>query len=207
MAIETVLFDYSGVLTTGLDMVTEDVPYDPDEVLAEMIAALASPEPHPWHELERGEITLDAYNSYVETKAPGASALFAVESEINVMANLTLLDDRVAVASELKDQGLRVGLVTNNVAEWEPFWQPRLPAGLFEIVIDSARVGCRKPEPAIYRLAMTQLGIADPATVLFIDDFEWNVTGATAVGMAGLHCTADLDLGAAVQELICSSSV
>jgi putative hydrolase of the HAD superfamily len=202
VAIEAVLFDYSGVLTTSLHMPTEDVPYDPDALLTEMIAALASPDANRWHELERGEISLDAYIGYAESRVPGAGVLFAVESEHNVMASLELLDDRIAIARELSQQGLRVGLVTNNVAEWRPFWLPRLPEGLFEIMIDSADVGHRKPEPAIFELAMQRLGIGDPATVLFIDDFEWNVAAAIATGMVGLHCPADLDLRAAIQGLL-----
>lgn len=202
MAIETVLFDYSGVLTTSLHMPTEDVPYDPDALLTEMIEALVSPNPNPWHELERGEISLDAYIEHVESRVPGAGVLFAVESELNAMASLELLDHRVAVALELKQQSIRIGLVTNNVAEWQPFWLPRLPLDLFEIMIDSADVGHRKPEPEIYELAMQRLGISDPSTVLFIDDFEWNVAAAIATGMVGLHCPSDLDLRAAIQGLL-----
>jgi epoxide hydrolase-like predicted phosphatase len=202
VTIETVLFDYSGVLTTSLHMPTEDVPYDPEALLTEMIAALVSPDANPWHELERGEISLDAYINYAESRVPGAGVLFAVESEHNVMASLELLDDRIAIARELKQQGLRVGLVTNNVAEWQQFWLPRLPGGLFEIMIDSADVGHRKPEPAMYELAMQRLGICDPSTVLFIDDFEWNVTAAVATGMVGLHCPSDFDLRAAIQGLL-----
>lgn len=202
MTIEAVLFDYSGVLTTSLHMPTRDVSYDPDALLSEMIAALVSPDANPWHELERGEISLDAYIHYAESRVPGAGVLFAVESEHNVMASLELLDDRIAIARELSQQGLRVGLVTNNVAEWQPFWLPRLPDGVFEIVIDSADVGHRKPEPAIYELAMQRLGISDPSAVLFIDDFEWNVTGATSIGMAGLHCPTGLDLRSALSEFV-----
>lgn len=189
VGIEAVLFDYSGVLTTSLHLPTENVPYDPDAVLSEMIAALASPDANPWHELERGEISLDAYCEHVEQIAPGASVLFSADSEHNVMANLVLIEDRVEVVREIRTRGLRAGLVTNNVAEWQRHWLPRLPTGLFEIVIDSAAVGHRKPEPQIYELAMQRMGITDPSTVLFVDDFEWNVAGAIAVGMAGLHCT------------------
>ena len=202
MAIETVLFDYSGVLTTSLHMPTENVPYDPDALFTEMVSALASTDANPWHALERGETTLASYIEYAESKVPGASVLFAADSEQNVMANLEMLDHRIAVARELKNNGLRIGVVTNNVAEWQPFWLQRLPPGLFEVIIDSAAVGHRKPEPAIYELALHLLGDADPATVLFIDDFEWNVTGAIEAGMFGLHCPAGLDLGAAVAELI-----
>ena len=202
MAIEAVLFDYSGVLTTSLHMPTEDVPYDPDALLSEMITVLASPEANPWHELERGEISLDAYIEYAETRVPGAGVLFTVDSEQNVMASLELLQDRIVIVRELKERGLRVGLVTNNVAEWQPFWLPRLPVDLFEVVIDSAAVGHRKPEPAIYELALAQLGIDEPSAVVFVDDFEWNVDGAVAVGMVGLHCPSELDLRASLDGLI-----
>ena len=202
MAIEAVLFDYSGVLTTSLQLPTDDMPYDPDALLIEMIAALASTESNPWHELERGEISLESYIEYAESRVPGAAVLFDVDSAHNAMSSLELIEDRLALARELKQQGLRVGVVTNNVAEWQPFWLPRLPEGLFEVVIDSAEVGHRKPEPAIYELAMQRLSITDPASVLFIDDFEWNVTGATDVGMAGLYCSAGLDLRAAVLQAL-----
>lgn len=202
VAIEVVLFDYSGVLTTGLSMPTDDVPYDADLLLTEMIHSLSTTDPDPWQELERGEISLDSYIAHIESTVPGAGALFAVDSEHNAMGSLELLDHRIALVGDLKDQGLRVGLVTNNVAEWQPLWRPRLPDGLFECVIDSAEVGCRKPEPAIYQLALDQLGVSDPATAIFVDDFEWNVAGATDVGMIGLHCTADLDLAAVIAELL-----
>lgn len=201
MAIKAVLFDYSGVLTTGLDMPTDDVPYDPEALFTEMVQSLMTTEPDPWQELERGEISLASYLAHIESKVPGAGALLDADSPLNVMGNLQLLDDRLAIVSELKEQGLRVGLVTNNVAEWQPLWRPRLPEGLFEFMIDSAEVGCRKPEPAIYELALEKLGLSDPATVVFVDDFEWNVTGATEVGMVGVHCTADLDLRATLADL------
>lgn len=202
MAIEAILFDYSGVLTTGLHMRTEDVPYDPDALFLEMVHSLSTTEPDPWQELERGEISLAAYISHIESKVPGAGSLLAAESADNVMGILELRDERIALVAELKERGVRVGLVTNNVAEWEQLWRPRLPEGLFEIMIDSSQVGCRKPEPAIYELALEQLGIADPATVVFVDDFDWNVTGATDVGMIGVHCTAELDLRAAITALL-----
>ena len=202
VAIETVLFDYSGVLTTSLGLADVALTFDQDAMFVEMAAALAGSEPHPWHELERGEISLDAYCEYIESKVPGSSIMFASDSDLNVMANLDLRTERVQVAERLRDEGKRVGLVTNNVAEWQDFWLPRLPTSLFETVIDSAAVGCRKPEPEIYQLAMQQLGVSDAASVLFIDDFEWNVAGAEAVGMVGLHCPAELDLDAAVDGLL-----
>lgn len=194
MAIEAVLFDYSGVLTTGFTFPTEDVPYDPERLFTEMVTALSTSDGHAWHDLERGAISLAEFIEQIEQIVPGAGVLFAVGSEHNVMANLDLLDDRLALVGEIRDRGLRTGLVTNNVAEWRPLWRDDLPHGLFDVIVDSADVGCRKPDPEIYQLALAQLEVADPANAVFIDDFEWNVVGAKSVGMHAVHCTADTDM-------------
>jgi putative hydrolase of the HAD superfamily len=197
----TILFDYSGVLTTSLSLPQGDLPFDPDALFIELAGALSTLDPHPWHDLERGQIPLTEFCDYIDERIPGGSAMFAADSDLNVMKNLELRPERLAVAEELQAAGRRVGLVTNNVAEWQPHWLPRLPTGVFDVVIDSAAVGCRKPEAAIYTLAMEQMGVDDSGSVLFIDDFEWNVTGAIEAGLQGLHCPADLDLRAAIDQL------
>ena len=48
---------------------------------------------------------------------------------------------------ELRERGLRTALLTNNVREWEPLWRAKLPEldELFELVVDSAFVGCASP--------------------------------------------------------------
>ena len=206
MTITTVLFDYSGVLTTPLDFPVIGVPYDPNALIAEMAGALSNDDADPWHELERGERSLASYVEYIEARVPGASVLFEPKSSINVMACLQLIDERLRLVADLKAADFRVGLVTNNVAEWQPLWRPRLPGGLFEVVVDSAYVGCRKPEPAIYQLAMNMLGLDNPSEVVFVDDFRSNVAGADAVGMVGLHCDPRTDLRATLVNHIGSLS-
>ena len=61
---------------------------------------------------------------------------------------------------ELRGRGVRAALLTNNVREWEPLWRAKLPEvdELFEVVVDSAFVGLRKPDPAIYELTLERLG-------------------------------------------------
>ena len=57
-------------------------------------------------------------------------------------------DDRLG-ARRRASAGMRTALLTNNVREWEPLWRAKLPEidELFEVVVDSAFVGMRKPEP------------------------------------------------------------
>lgn len=203
MTIRAVLFDYSGVMTENFSVPTENTPYDIDAVYTEMAASMMNQEAHPWHELERREMSLADWIAYVESRVVGAGALFEVGSEFNVMANLALRADRVALVQRLRSEGLAVALVTNNVAEWQPLWLPNLPPDLFDLVIDSSAVGCRKPEPEIYRLALEGLGVA-ASDAVFVDDFPWNVEGAEAVGLRGVHCGPDVDLDAAVRDALSS---
>ena len=52
----------------------------------------------------------------------------------------------------LRERGYKLAICTNNVREWEHFWRAKLPVDqIFEVVVDSAFVGTRKPEPQIYQ--------------------------------------------------------
>ena len=53
---------------------------------------------------------------------------------------------------------------------------------LFEVIVDSSAVGIRKPDPAIYRMALDQLGVA-PERSVFLDDAPGNIEAARALGM------------------------
>ncbi len=56
---------------------------------------------------------------------------------------------------------------------------------IFELVIDSAFVGVRKPDPEIYELTVTGLGVP-AAECLFVDDIEVNCEAARAAGMTAV---------------------
>ena len=108
----------------------------------------------------------------------------------------------VAFCREVRSAGLRTGLLTNNAKEFETYWRPLLPLDeLFDDVVDSSAVGLRKPDPRIYELSLSRLGVAAPDTV-FIDDAPGNVAGARAVGMnAVLIGQQRADVPAALAEL------
>jgi putative hydrolase of the HAD superfamily len=98
-------------------------------------------------------------------------------------------DPMLAFLRSCRDErGLRLALLTNNVREWEPRWRAMIPDidDLFELIVDSAFVGMRKPDPAIYTLTTDRLGVA-PEACLFIDDLEVNCDAARDVGMAAVR--------------------
>jgi putative hydrolase of the HAD superfamily len=100
-------------------------------------------------------------------------------------ANEPMLD----LMRELRDRGMRMAILTNNVREWEELWRSKLPVDeIFELIVDSAWVGLRKPDPAIYLLTIDRLdaGLA-PSDCLFVDDNELNVEAARELGMTAVQ--------------------
>ena len=90
---------------------------------------------------------------------------------------------------ELRGRGFRMAILTNNVREWEELWRSKLPLDeIFELIVDSAWVGMRKPDPAIYLLTVERLGDGlEPPQCLFVDDNEGNVEAARELGMTAVH--------------------
>lgn len=80
----------------------------------------------------------------------------------------------------------RLGLITNNVcSEQSPGAEPsgrQEVLALFQEVIESAKVGIRKPDPAIYRMMCDALAVA-PEQAVFLDDLGINLKPAQAMGM------------------------
>jgi putative hydrolase of the HAD superfamily len=140
---------------------------------------------HPLHELECGRMTEPAFLERLMAQLRedlGRDVALHTFSE-RFFAHLHANEEMLSFLAELRDRGYRLGLLTNNVREWEPRWRPMLPVEeLFEVVVDSAFAGMRKPDPAIYELTCGRLGVT-PAECLFVDDFRRNCEAAEALGM------------------------
>jgi putative hydrolase of the HAD superfamily len=84
---------------------------------------------------------------------------------------------------QLGGRGYKLAICTNNVREWEPLWRAKLPVDeIFDVVVDSAFVGTRKPERRIYEITLERLGI-EAGNALLIDDLEANCTAAGELGI------------------------
>lgn len=146
---------------------------------------------HPWHRLERGEVTMtDALDVIRENlKAAGIDAdPFGWFGSISPDSyDATPLVD---MTRELHARGVTQAILTNNIAEFKGKWERLVPIEVFGAVIDSHEVGVRKPNPKIYELALDALGITASEAV-FVDDLEANVAGAIAVGLQGVVAGPD----------------
>ncbi len=148
----------------------------------------ASSEGGAWAALERGELTMAEF--FVALDAEAAAMGHTVETRA-IMATVTELSgarpEMITAIHCLRGAGLAVGALTNN---WVDDRGNATPAGaghsdiasLFDSVVESARVGLRKPDPRIYALVCERLGVTPPDCV-FLDDLGINLKPARAMGM------------------------
>jgi putative hydrolase of the HAD superfamily len=92
-------------------------------------------------------------------------------------------------------------LLTNNfltgTVDWSSGGSFHELVDLFDVVVESSRVGCRKPEPRFYELALEELGIG-PHEAVFLDDLGVNLKPARQMGMTTIKV---VDPDAALDEL------
>ena len=195
--IDAVLFDFGGVFTDSpfeaVRSMGASMGAPVDEVLDIVFGSYDEDTDHVWHQCERGELELEA------TRRAIAEAGRARGLDIDLFEMLRFMSSdggpRTQVIErtrQLRADGYRTALITNNVLEFRDYWRKMVPLDeLFEVVIDSSEVGIRKPDPRIYRLALERLGAIDPARSVFLDDYAGNVDAARRVGMLGIVVEAD----------------
>ncbi len=210
--IQAIVSDFGGVLTSPLldafARLQDDIDV-PAEAYGEAMAhSQAHDGAHPLFALERGEISEADFIARLER---GLEATLGRPVSLHGFGALLLdglhpnheLFDRFRALR--REHGLRFALCTNNVREWEPLWRPKLPIDeLFEVVVDSAFVGTRKPEPEIYAIVLERLGL--PAgKCAFVDDLEVNVAAAREAGMHGVHFCDSAQAVAEIEALLRST--
>jgi epoxide hydrolase-like predicted phosphatase len=189
--VEAVISDFGGVLTTPLFhafarfQAEHGIPLDALGQ-AMVLATEQRGGENPLYALERGEMREAEFLGLVEDAlADVAGRRIRMDGFAErYFGHLQTNHDMLTFLRSLKDErGLRLALLTNNVREWEPKWRSMIPIdAVFEVVVDSAFVGMRKPERGIYELTLDRLGLSGDACV-FVDDIEVNCEGARALGI------------------------
>jgi putative hydrolase of the HAD superfamily len=189
--IRAVISDFGGVLTNPLWEAfagwNANVGADPGALGAALQRAAEERGEHPLYELEKGQITESEFNDALKAHLPGDVDLSGFR-EI-YFSHLHPNEPMIDLMRELRESGLRMAMLTNNVREWEPLWRAKLPVDeIFEVVVDSAFVGMRKPEPEIYELTLERLGDGLRAEeCVFVDDVDVNCAMAVELGMTAVH--------------------
>jgi putative hydrolase of the HAD superfamily len=196
-AYAAVLFDFGGVLTTGVWDTFADFcrkeGLEPDT-----IKDLFRTDPEAIRELrqlEMGEITETEFEQAFGRRLGLKDSAHLIDSMFEGMRPDEAM---VAAVRDLRAAGLLTGLITNS---WSTSHYDRaLLKELFDTSVISAEVHMHKPQPEIYRLAAERLGVA-PERCIFVDDLRENCEGAEAVGMTAVRHRAAPETIAKLTEL------
>jgi epoxide hydrolase-like predicted phosphatase len=209
--VELVIFDYGGVISERLvdDLAVFEtrMAYPPgsvDRLLFGEIPPGSDGDPvdgaydegpvHDFHRLETGDID---FGEYLEGLVRRAPAILGCELDPNALVEFTAATSLrvqwpiIHEIRRLRDEGMALALLTNNVKEFGDSWRASFPVDeLFPVVVDSSEVGMRKPDPRIYRLTCERAGFT-PETSVFLDDNADNVAAARALGIETVRVGRD----------------
>lgn len=184
--------DYAGVMTGPVSEVMlawmRADGLDPARCAAyfdELSTRSLTEEHGPLHDLETGAAPPETFERALaaELAARGMGTVAAGGLLDRMLGGLTPDPDMADVVAKARAAGVRTALLSNS-------WGRPYPGRddwdrLFDTWVISDEVGLRKPDPAIYRLACSRLGV-EPDHAVFVDDMRLNVEGAEALGLAGI---------------------
>ena len=182
--LEAVVFDLGGVvMDSPLHAIAR---YERDHALpagAINRVVVDTGETGAWSRLERGELTLEAFCSPFESDCRASGVELSGARLMAYIAEAGVPRPRMLEAiRRIRARGLRAAALTNNWVREGPREGHRLREH-FDVFVESAVVGLRKPDPRIYELACRELGVA-PSRAAFLDDIGRNLKTARALGMS-----------------------
>ncbi|MCF4166185.1 HAD-IA family hydrolase [Zavarzinia compransoris] len=191
-AFDAVFFDFGGVILTS--------PFEAFNVLeaarglpADTIRRInaTDPDSNAWARFERSEIDLDGFDAAFAAEA-AALGIELRGRDVVAVIHGALRPEMVEALRRVK-RHYRTACLTNNVndAGAGAAYETEIGAVMaeFEAVIESRRVGVRKPDPRFYAMACEIMAV-DPARVVYLDDLGVNLKPAKAMGMHTIKVTA-----------------
>ncbi len=195
--ISAVLFDFGGVLTSS--PFERFAAYETSAGLpAGLIRRINSTnsDDNAWAHFERNAV--DRAGFCAEFEAEAAALGYVVDGEAVLGCLDGELRPEMVRAVQTCSQRLETALLTNNfVSDDERQHQVEGIHELFDLVVESSKVGCRKPDPRFYEIACRGLGV-EPAECVFLDDLGINLKPARAMGMTTIKV---VDPATALAEL------
>jgi len=196
---KAVLWDFGGVITSSpfeafnRYELAQGIPKD-------FIRKVNStnPDNNAWAKLESNEITLQEFDEAFALEAKALGQNLRGESVIALLSG-SIRPEMVRALKSIKSR-FKIACITNNVkpnSDHKPQQSITEVLSIFDHVIESSKVGIRKPDPKIYLLACKTLGI-EPNEAVFLDDLGINLKPAKALGMTTIKVT---DASTALSEL------
>jgi putative hydrolase of the HAD superfamily len=207
MTFTTVILDFGGVITSSPFEAFNRMEAEralPHDFVRRVNSA--NPDNNAWAKFERAECSAADFDRLFVAEAEAMGHRLDGASVISCLAG-DIRAEMVSALDQLKANGFALGCITNNVragrgasmaADEAKAAAVEAIMARFDYVIESSKVGVRKPDPRIYRMMCDALGVA-PAACVYLDDLGINCKPAAALGMAAIKVTSGeqalIDLG------------
>ncbi|NNE73658.1 MAG: HAD-IA family hydrolase [Acidimicrobiales bacterium] len=192
--IDAVLFDFGGVILTSpfeaFARYEADNGLPPDTIRT---INATNPDENAWAKLERSDVDLAGFSALFESEAAALGYTVDAAAVLECLAG-DVRPQMVEALHRLRAHGYPLAMLTNNVLP-DPAESNAMGAAnnnartdmqgiieLFDVVVESSKAGCRKPEVRFYELACEQLAVG-PDRCVFLDDLGINLKPARAMGM------------------------
>lgn len=188
LSYRAVIFDLGGVvLDSPLHAIAH---YERDEGIPENFInrVVAETSPHGgWARLERGELSLEQFYDAFEQDCREAGREISARALMERIARTSGPRQTMLTAiARIRAEGLRVAALTNNWVPADPSEGTGMLRPHFDVFVESAVEGLRKPDPRIYELVCERLAVATREAV-FLDDIGRNLKPARAMGMTTIR--------------------
>ena len=191
--VSAVLFDFGGVITAS-----------PFEAFARYEAEVGvptdsirkinstNPNSNAWAKMERSEVTLNEFCDLFEQEAQAFGLELSGERVLGCLSGD--VRPQMVRALEILKERVTIGCITNNMKSGHGSGMSRTAdqaaviadiMKMFDVVVESAKVGVRKPDPRIYEMACSELKV-DPSDCAYLDDLGINCKPAAALGMTAI---------------------
>jgi putative hydrolase of the HAD superfamily len=199
--VAAVLFDFGGVITASpFDAFNQ---YERELGLPEgSIRNLNATNPHTnaWAQLERNEVKVDDFCRLFEAEARAAGHELSGQRVLDAL-NGEIRPDMVEAVRRCSER-LKTACLTNNIARDEGVSRGHEDImALFDVVIESSKIGVRKPDPRFYEIACAQLAV-EPRDCVFLDDLGINLKPARVLGMRTIKVENSTQALAELEQLV-----
>lgn len=196
---DTVIFDFGGVITSSPFEAFNRLERErglPHDLIRQINAT--DPDNNAWALFERAEIDAAGFDSKFAEEAMVLGHELRGEDVLALLSG-DIRPRMVHALDWLKTNGYRLGCITNNVPAGEGAGMSRSAEkaaavgevmARFDHVIESSKVGIRKPDPRIYEMMLTTLG-KDAANCVYLDDLGINCKPAAALGIHAIKVTGE----------------
>ncbi|HEY1710889.1 MAG TPA: HAD-IA family hydrolase [Rhizomicrobium sp.] len=203
---EAVIWDFGGVFTSSPFEAFNRYETErglPLDIIRTINAT--NPEANAWAKFEQAVVDLDGFDRLFAEEAKGRGHHIPGRDVLTLLSG-DFRPDVIEALRRVKAAGLKTGCITNNMPSNPTDGTSTASRSLysreimvmFDEVIESSKIGIRKPDPRIYQLMCDALKVAPPACV-YLDDLGVNLKPAKQLGMttikvlSGPQAVADLE--------------